>query len=135
MQRGLTFMFTFKSRPESIRELELVLERMREEFRLDEEIYANMLISLTEAVNNAMIHGNNLSKEKIVKVNFCKGNQQLNIRISDEGEGFNVEDIPDPTNAVNIEKLGGRGVFLIHQLCDQVKYINNGSTVEISFNL
>ena len=135
MQNGLTFVFTFQSQPESIRELEKVLLRMKEKFHLNQDTYANMLISLTEAVNNAIIHGNNLSKEKHVRVDFCKLNEMLHVRISDEGPGFDIEDIPDPTLPSNIEKIGGRGVYLIHQLCDQVKYIDNGSTVEISFNL
>jgi serine/threonine-protein kinase RsbW len=60
---------------------------------------------------------------------------QIAFQISDDGPGFNVDELPDPTAPENIMKLGGRGVFLMQQLSDDIKFMNNGSTVEINFNL
>ena len=133
--KNLSFMFKFKSEPDTIRELETVVQKMSTEFELDRSIYPNLLISLTEAVNNAIVHGNNMDDEKFVRVDFCKFSDHLKIRVSDEGSGFDYEEIPDPTMPENIETIGGRGVFLMHQLCDKVEYQDNGSTVEISFNI
>ena len=59
----------------------------------------------------------------------------LAFKISDEGCGFDHESLPDPTSPENILKIGGRGVFLMKQLSDDVLFHDNGSTVEIQFNL
>jgi serine/threonine-protein kinase RsbW len=96
-------------------------------------LYPNILISLTEAVNNAVQHGNRNDISKIVCVRSQKLKHTLHCEISDEGRGFDPEKVPDPTSPENIEKPGGRGVFLMRQLSDKVRFKDNGSTVELEF--
>ena len=101
----------------------------------DQKIYDNILISLTEAVNNAIIHGNKEDESKFVIVN-CEGRkQEVVITISDEGRGFNPHQVPDPTLPQNLECCGGRGVFIMKQLSDEIKFHDSGRTVEMKFKM
>lgn len=126
---------TLKSDPERIYEVEFFVKKFAKVLKIDEHIYPNILISVTEAVNNAIIHGNQKNINKEVNIKLSKSNKVLTILVSDQGEGFDPEDVPDPTLTENLEKLGGRGVFLIQQLSDMVNYKNNGRTVEMQFFL
>lgn len=89
--------------------------------------------ALNEAVNNAIFHGNRNDPSKTVTLECNVLSDCIEFSVSDEGEGFNPDSIPDPTLPENIEKPEGRGIFLIRQLADQVRFENNGSTVIISF--
>ncbi|WP_235298437.1 ATP-binding protein [Portibacter marinus] len=124
-----------KSDPGKIIEVEYFVKRFAKDLKINERIYPNILISVTEAVNNAIIHGNRKNKDKEVKIELHKENGTLTIQVSDQGDGFDPDDVPDPTLEENLEKLGGRGVFLIQQLSDIVSYRNNGRTVEMQFYL
>ncbi len=97
------------------------------------ELYPNMLISLTEAVNNAIKHGNHYDHSKTVFIQARIQDDRVCCIVTDEGSGFDYLSLPDPTVAENIEKIGGRGVFLMQQLSDRIKFLNNGSTVEMEF--
>jgi serine/threonine-protein kinase RsbW len=93
------------------------------------------LISLTEAVNNAIIHGNRKDESKTVKIQLSQAKGHIAIRVSDEGRGFDYQSIPDPTAPENLTKVGGRGVFLMQQLSDRIHFHDNGRTVEMQFRL
>jgi len=62
-------------------------------------------------------------------------NDTLRFIVHDEGLGFDFNHVPDPTQQENIEKVEGRGIYLIRHLADDVKYSDNGATLEIQFNL
>jgi serine/threonine-protein kinase RsbW len=94
-----------------------------------------MLISLTEAVTNAITHGNHYDENKVVQINLQKKSDTIAIRVSDQGRGFDPANVPDPTCEENICKCGGRGVFLMQRLCDQIQYKDNGRTVEMHFKI
>jgi serine/threonine-protein kinase RsbW len=126
---------TLKSDPKKIYEVEFFVKNFAQDLNIDENIYPNILISVTEAVNNAIIHGNQKNINKEVNIKLTTSKKVLTILVSDQGDGFDPEDLPDPTLAENIEKLGGRGVFLIQQLSDLVNYRNDGRTVEMHFFL
>lgn len=126
-------MLKISSHPSNIACLESFLHDVSKRFQLREDLFANMLISLTEAVNNAIIHGNQCDDKKFVHVYLEHNNDRISFRVCDEGKGFNPENLPDPTAEENLCKEGGRGVFLIKQLCDQVDFDNNGSTVKLNF--
>lgn len=106
-----------------------------EQYRIQPDLHCNILVSLTEAVNNAMIHGNCGDESKNVHIKLKKQRNTLAIQVSDEGRGFDPASIPDPTAPENITECGGRGVFLIQQLSDNVHFRNNGSTVEMLFKI
>lgn len=121
------------SAPESINEVETFVEQLREELEIPDELYGNILICLTEAVNNCIIHGNKLDPSKKVTLTCVKKDNMLAFTAEDEGKGFEYQSLPDPTAPENREKLTGRGVFLMRQLSTQTIYSNGGATVEMRF--
>ena len=116
-----------------ISELESYIKTLFEEFELEQELYPNVLISLTEAVNNAIKHGNENDRNKVVYVKSVKHSKRILFIVTDQGQGFDHQNLPDPTAPENIENPGGRGVFLMKQLSDNIQFLDNGSTVEIEF--
>jgi len=126
---------TIQSNPKNVSRVEPFVDQLIQRFDISPDMYGNILISLTEAVNNAIIHGNSEDESKCVSIKTLKKTNNLAIQISDEGHGFDFQNLPDPTSPENLLKIGGRGVFLMKQLAHQVNFINNGSTVEIQFKL
>ena len=128
-------MLKLRSTPHAISKIEAYVERIASEYSISEKKYPNILISLTEAINNAIIHGNQSDGNKFVDVIVAKLNAGISFKISDQGRGFNPGDVPDPTSPERLECCGGRGVHIIRELSDNVEYLNNGRTVEIYFDL
>ena len=98
------------------------------------DAYGNMTIALTEAVNNAINHGNNNDPDKKVVVCFKKTNTNVSFTIEDEGDGFDYKNVPDPTAPENLEKINGRGIFLMTNLVDEIEFHNDGKKIELIFN-
>ena len=128
-------LLSIPSNPEHIHKLEPFLEDVTSPYTLDQGSYGKILISLTEAVNNAILHGNGSQEGKDVSIKCHQNGQTIKFWVSDEGAGFDPVNIPSPTGVERIDNDGGRGVFLMKQLSDSMKYKNNGSTVELSFNV
>lgn len=128
-------MLTLASDPRNINKVEQYVNQIASRYKLDKEKHANLLISLTEAVNNAIIHGNKQDRSKTVSIKLAQTSSGLAVRVSDQGCGFNYDKLPDPTSPERLCECGGRGVFLMNQLCDKMRYINGGSTVEMQFKL
>lgn len=126
-------MLQLSSDPSNIQQVTQLVDRVTEEYKLSEETHGNLMISLTEAVNNAIIHGNGLDKSKTVDIEMSKRGNRLCVRVSDQGKGFNPQNVPNPTCPEQICQCGGRGVFLIKELCDKVEYADNGATVKMQF--
>ena len=97
------------------------------------DTYGNVIIALTEAVNNAINHGNKNDSNKKVTVSFKKSDKDLSFTIEDEGTGFDYENIPDPTDPENLEKLNGRGIFLMKNLADEINFHEDGKKIELIF--
>ena len=102
---------------------------------IDETLYSNILISLTEAVNNAMVHGNQFDDKKRIVVSCRKQPHTIQLFISDEGSGFDPVKIPDPTDQDRLEMEGGRGVFLMKQLTDEIHFLDEGRTVQLMWKI
>jgi serine/threonine-protein kinase RsbW len=107
------------------------VERVVKEVGFDEESGDFLAIATTEAVNNAIVHGNRQDISKKVRIRFEKNPEKLTISISDEGAGFDPENCEDPTNPENISKGSGRGIFIVRQLMDEVNIstTSHGTTV------
>lgn len=88
---------------------------------------SNLFIALDEAFVNAVKHGNKYDASKIVKVSAEVSTKEARFTIEDEGEGFDVSAIPDPTNPENLFKASGRGVLFIHNIMDEVTYNERGN--------
>ena len=119
---------------DTLAKVEQIIENIKEEYKISEEIYGNILVSLSEAVNNAIKHGNKLDSKKLVSFEFDPTETEFTFKIVDQGVGFNYNDIPDPTHPDNIEKPDGRGIFIMKNLSDKVEFNESGSEVKISFN-
>ncbi len=121
------------SLPENIRIVESFIDNVKDKFQIDDDIYGNIMVAVTESVNNAIVHGNKGDRTKnVVLAAECQDNH-LKFIIEDEGPGFNYDSLPDPTAPENLDKIGGRGIFLMKHLSDQVEFKNEGRTVELSF--
>lgn len=122
------------SNAQSLRLVERLIEDVCQVYGVNEDCYGNMLIAVTEAVNNAIHHGNQNDPEKVVRIGFESENSKLVFSITDEGPGFDYAGLPDPTDPVNIDKISGRGVFLMQNLSDSIAFELNGQRVLLGFN-
>lgn len=118
----------------SIHKVEELVDRVNDIGVLSEDSYGNVLIAVTEALNNAIVHGNLNNSTKKVLVECAVNATGLTIVITDEGAGFDYDNLPDPTAPENIEKPNGRGVFLMKSLADDVVFEDNGRKVSLFFS-
>ena len=117
---------------DNIRMIESFIDNAKERFHLDEDLYGNIMIAVTEAVNNAIRHGNQADSSKNVSLVLTLDDSLLKFIIEDEGKGFDFAHLPDPTAPENLEKPGGRGIFLMKHLSDEVTFRDGGRVVELS---
>ena len=125
----------FPAKAENIALTEKLIDDACQKHNVHESHYGNILIALTEAVNNAIHHGNRLDPAKQVMLGYEVKGEQIVFVVSDQGPGFDFEHLPDPTDPENIEKPHGRGVFLMRALADSVEFSDNGATVAMAFSL
>ncbi len=118
---------------ENIRMIESFIDNAKEKFQLNDDIYGNIMIAVTEAVNNAIKHGNDNDKSKNVSLSLSMQESMIQFLIKDEGLGFDYENLSDPTSPENVEKIGGRGIFLMKHLSDEVEFKEKGKIVKLSF--
>ncbi len=123
------------SRPENINMVEDYVQRIKNTYQVSEEVGFNILLVLTEAVNNCIIHGNAANPSKNVEVNLKSQQKILCFTVSDEGTGFDPKILPDPTSPEHIDQPNGRGVFLMRELSDHMQYSNCGRKVELHFKI
>lgn len=118
---------------ENIKIIESFIDNAKENFEINDDIYGNIMISVTECISNAIIHGNQNDKTKLVHLELNMDGEQLNFIIEDEGEGFDHLLLQDPTAPENLQNPGGRGIFLIRHLSDEVKFEEGGKKTILSF--
>jgi serine/threonine-protein kinase RsbW len=118
---------------DNIRMIESFIDNAKEKFHLNDDIYGNIMIAVTEAVNNAIRHGNKGDSSKNVSLGLTLEEGMIKFRVEDEGKGFDFHNLPDPTSPENLEKPGGRGIFLMKHLADEVDFSEQGKVVELSF--
>ena len=119
----------------NLRLVEKAIDELSLELDLSDEVYGNVLVATMEATNNAIIHGNNSDPEKKVKIEIQSDRKQLKVLIEDQGRGFDFASVPDPTAPENLEKINGRGIFLMERLSDEILYMEDGRVVELKFRL
>jgi serine/threonine-protein kinase RsbW len=119
----------------NINKVRFFLDQIFLESGLDKTYYNRVLLGLSEAVNNSIVHGNKLNEDKLVHIHILVLDKHLSIQIIDEGNGFDIDCINDPTCFENIKKERGRGIFLIRQMADDIRYYDEGRKVMIKYNL
>ena len=126
------------SDPKEIARVEKFLDKLNAAAKLDDGTFYRLLVASTEAVNNAIVHGNKADKRKKVFVTVVfKKNERIVFTVRDQGEGFDPKGLPSPIEDKNLLKTSGRGVFLMKELMDEVNYSfgKDGSKMELVINL
>lgn len=118
---------------ENIRIVESFIDNVKDKYNINDDIYGNIMVAVTESVNNAIKHGNKMDKNKNVVLSAIYEENFVKFIIEDEGEGFDFHNLPDPTAPDRLDQLGGRGIFLMRHLSDEVSFSNNGKAVELIF--
>lgn len=118
----------------NIGKVEYFFNEIFKDLKFSRKIYCKIYLSVTEAVNNAIVHGNNLNENKIVSIIFKDDIDKYIVCVEDEGSGFNYNIIPDPREPINIKKEYGRGIFIMKQYADKVIFEKNGTLINLIFN-
>jgi serine/threonine-protein kinase RsbW len=111
---------SFTSKAENLNQVEVLINTVCKDYEVNEDYYGNILIALTEAVNNAIHHGNKSNPNKTVTLGFYAENSILKFTVEDEGPGFDYQNLPDPTDP---------------KLADEIDFASEGAIVTMSFNL
>jgi serine/threonine-protein kinase RsbW len=126
---------TIKSDVKNINLVEKLIDEISAKYELHSDVYGKILLAVVEGVNNAIVHGNRLDREKDVVLEYQILPDQAEFIINDQGEGFDPSIVPDPTKPENLEKSHGRGIFLMNHLADKIEFNNNGKSVKLVFIL
>ena len=114
-----------------------MLPRLLEEFRarcpMGDDQFFNLVIALTEAVNNAIVHGNRRDPNRRVRYSVECRADGVHCTVEDEGEGFDPEGLADPLSPENLLREGGRGIFLIRALMQELRLVNTGHGMRVEF--
>ncbi len=111
-----------ESDPNNLITVEEFVNYFAKDLGLDNERFAALLLAVTEATTNAIIHANKCDVNKLVSVDVEVDKTKIIIKITDEGEGFDPSIVPDPTQPENLLKDSGRGVYLMRVYMDELKY-------------
>ncbi len=123
------------SKIENISLVENLVDEISTDLSIVADIYGNILIAIIEGVTNSIVHGNKNDETKLVNIIIRLENSILDVKISDEGTGFDFDHIPDPTKPDNVEKPDGRGVFLMQHLADEIDFDKGGAVVNLKFKI
>lgn len=119
---------TYPSQPETVAEIDSFLDSKLRDAGFPEDLLADVAVSVSEVVNNAVVHGNHEDASKKVKVDIEISADRVSISVQDEGEGFDPESLPDPVSEENLMREVGRGLFIVRAYMDEVhiKKIDGG---------
>ena len=111
------------------------VDEIRDECSLDEDKAETFKLVLSEAVTNAVVHGNEEDESKKVDVTVTVTDKAITADVIDEGEGFDPDEKKDPLKEENLLDTSGRGVFLIREFADHVEYKKSGTHVHFRIDL
>jgi len=120
---------------DELSKVESAIEQLYEDGTLTEVNYGNVIVASTEAALNAINHGAKGDARMKVKFQLEVLEKEIVIVVEDSGIGFDYNNLPDPTDPVNIEKGSGRGIFIMKNLSDSLEFENNGAKVIMKFLL
>lgn len=118
------------SKRNETRRFEVLLEEINKKFGLEMERFVNLQIACSEALVNAIVHGNKENPDKRVYTEIAFNESVLTVTIRDEGGGFDIHKLPDPTSNENILKESGRGIYIIRSLVNEFVCNSTGSGTE-----
>jgi serine/threonine-protein kinase RsbW len=127
---------TLESRPENISSIERFVEEICDYYNINDTYFGNILIALTEAFQNALIHGNQNDPAKQIHVIFESKPKGLSFTVKDEGKGFDPDVVPDPLDLeIETDTEKGRGIFLMRSLSDKMVVTDEGRSIEMFFRI
>ncbi len=131
------YSYIFPSDINYLEKAEKKIVKVAQECSFDESTTDDICIAATEIINNAIHHGNQDDLKKDITLVITFKNKILKISVKDKGKGFNPDDIKDPLKPENLLSEGGRGIYLVHKLMDNVEYnvYDTGSEVIIEKKL
>lgn len=118
------------SNKSELSKVEIFLEEIFRKYNLPHKNYNKVLLCISEAITNAIIHGHKNVSEKKIKVQVVSKDNDVSITVTDEGEGFDIDSIPDPTSEKNIKKESGRGIHIIKSMSDSIEYNEKGNSIQ-----
>lgn len=118
-----------------VERLESYIDELQEWADFGKEDYDRIMLTLSEATTNAIVHGNLENPRKKVRIVTFLKKRTLTISVWDEGKGFDPKALPDPLREENLLNEGGRGVYLIEKYADKVTYSRNGTKITMTFEL
>jgi serine/threonine-protein kinase RsbW len=121
-----------QTNPEGI--VERAVVDVCEQMHISEEKFGNILLAVSEAVDNAIAHGNKNNPDKNVQLSYQSSSKEITFAVTDQGQGFDIAGITDPTKPENPENAG-RGILIMKMLSDKLEFNSEEKTVLLSFNL
>ncbi len=110
------------SDPELLPVAEEYILNIAQEINLDKDKFNHLTLAFSEAAANSIVHGNKSDKNKTVKITVTVDDDTMTISLMDQGKGFNVDEVPDPTKPENILKDHGRGIHIMKSFLRELKY-------------
>lgn len=123
------------SKLKNINKVKEFLQDIYYQYGLNKNSFNRVFVGISEAVNNAIVHGNQLNPQKKVTIKMNLSGNQFNIEVQDEGQGFSDEVLTDPTTSERIRREHGRGVYIIKQLAGELFFEDEGRKVIIQFTI
>lgn len=118
---------SYRSIPETVAEVDILLDERLRAAGFPDDMMADVAVSVSEIVNNAVIHGNKRDPEKQVLLDLEIQPDRVRISVQDEGPGFDPDALPDPVASVNLMREVGRGLFIVRAYMDEVHFQKVGS--------
>ncbi len=113
--------------------LESFLDEVCTQYDVHEDIYPGIMLAVTEATTNAIIHGNEFDPAKVVWIRVYHQDSELVFTVADQGKGFDPNNLPNPVEEDNLLKSGGRGVYLIRHYAHDVRFNDKGNEITMLF--
>ena len=118
-----------KSLNSEIKKVEVFLRSVFDYHNMSEKCFNPVFLCISEATTNSIVHGNKQDRSKKVELNVDCKNKLIKVRVTDEGEGFDMEEIPDPTHSDNLLKETGRGLHIIKSIARNVELNEKGNSL------
>jgi len=120
---------------ENIKLIDQFITDLKKHYHIDNQKFVDIRLSILEAVNNAIIHGNQLDASKKILITEKMVENMLLVYIEDQGAGFDPSKVQDPTCQEDLSLPGGRGIHLMRHLTDQLDFLKNGQSVLLRFQI
>ena len=129
-----TFRLSLNSTYEASEKVPDFVADIQEKSQLEDDTTGNLMLLLSEAVTNAIVHGNKLDESKKVEVEVQINSEKIISTVKDQGSGFNPKATKNPLKEENLLRDSGRGIFLIREISDSMDYLENGTKIRFSLS-